>query len=190
MRILTSTIVAEAPLAVRYEMQADCATTPSTSTFAYDLYEPYTRYRLTYQAAHDDERQESETLAEDFNTAETQIVEEGAFEPVPAGTRLRVAITSPMMGFLLPWAAYRRTTRNFRALKDVCEGRTPEAPRGPLPAPAGREGSIFWIWLLAVFAWSLTPTASLWGLALIFVTIAAITLALRWRFLTRFFALS
>lgn len=190
MRILSSTIVAQTPLTVRYEMQADYATTPSTVTFVYDLYEPYTRYRLTYHAAHDDDdSEESKTLAEDSNSAEAQFVEEGVFEPVATGTRLHVAITSPMMGFVLPWAAYRRTTRNFRALKQVCEGRTPEPPRGPLPATPAWEGSVFWVGFLVVVAWSFMTVVSNRDLVLVFVAIAAFSLGLRWHFLTRFFAL-
>lgn len=132
MRILRCDILTQTPLIVRYEVQPDYERSPSSTTFAYDIYEPYARYRLTHKA--DDDKAEGVPDQAGGIHGEAQIVEEGALEPMPDGTRLRVAITAPMNGLMLPWSARRRTEQNFRALKDVCEGRKPKPPRGALPS--------------------------------------------------------
>jgi hypothetical protein len=60
------------------------------------------------------------------------VIEEGELEQVAGCTRLSIAFAAPVTGWLLPWAWERRLNAELRALKEVCEGREPEAPRGPL----------------------------------------------------------
>ncbi len=123
-RVIDATILSDHPLTVRLELQFDIASTPTELMLTYDIYEPYVRYRV--------------------REAGGDSVEEGEFAAEPGGTRLRVAVTMPMRGFLLPLLARRRVERNQQALKDVCEGRQPRARRGAL-RPWGRwEGWIVW----------------------------------------------
>jgi hypothetical protein len=112
-RIIDATVVSEQPLTVRVALQYDIDSTPAEYLLVYDLYEPYTRYRL--------------------RRSDSDFVEEGEFLGEPGGTRLHLAITGPMHGFVLPLLARRRVERNQRALRDLCEGRGAAAPRGPLP---------------------------------------------------------
>jgi hypothetical protein len=112
-RILDAVVVSEQPLTVRVRLQFDISSAPAEYLLIYDLYEPYTRYRL-----HRDD---------------SEFSEEGEFIAESGGTRLRIAMTGPMFGFVLPSLARRRVERNQQALRDVCEGRDTAAPRGPLP---------------------------------------------------------
>ncbi|MBV9017221.1 MAG: hypothetical protein JO213_10585 [Alphaproteobacteria bacterium] len=112
-RILDAAVVSPQPLTVRVRVQFDISSTPAEYLLIYDLYEPYTRYRL-----HRDD---------------SKFIEEGQFIPESGGTRLRIGITGPMFGFVLPLLARRRVERNQQALRDVCEGRATAPPRGPLP---------------------------------------------------------
>ncbi|HEX3431177.1 MAG TPA: hypothetical protein VHT03_09840 [Rhizomicrobium sp.] len=114
-RVLEAVTLQEHPLTVRLVLQSDLASAPAEFTEVFDLYKPYSRYRL-----HD--------IAE-------SLLEEGEFIPEAAGTRLRTQVSSVRHGWILPWIARRRVRRNLRALKDVCEGRQTEAPRGALPDP-------------------------------------------------------
>ena len=70
----------------------------------FDLYEPYTRYKKR------------------GGIGSIEAVEEDKFVSEPGGTRLRIAITAPRRGLLLPWIARRRVQRNMRAPQDVCAG--------------------------------------------------------------------
>jgi hypothetical protein len=187
MRILRCDILAQTPLIVRCEVQPDYELSSSSATFAYDIYEPYARYRLTHQADDDDAEGANELGRSSHDEAQT--VEQGELEPVSVGTRLQMAITAPMNGLVLPWALRRRTEENLRALKDVCEGRKPKPPRGALPLERWELIPVRVIpWLsIAVFAlwsWMALPK---WML----VCVVAVLLApcIPFRFLARFFAL-
>jgi hypothetical protein len=184
MRILRCDILAQTPLTVRYEVQPDYAWSFSSSTFVYDIYEPHAHYRLT-QHADDDEAEGASNLAVAPDT-EAQIVEEGELEPVADGTRLRVAITAPMNGLVLPWAARRRTGQNLRALKDVCEGRKPKPPRGALPSRDWGRITTPWAQLAVFVLWSWTGFPA-WVLVCFMCALAVPHIP--FRFLARFFAL-
>jgi hypothetical protein len=118
-RILDAVVVSAEPLTVRVRLQFDISSAPAEYLLIYDLYEPYTRYRL-----HRDD---------------SKFIEDGEFTPESGGTRLRIAISGPMFGFVLPQLARRRVERNQQALRDVCEGRATAPPRGPLPKPQAWE---------------------------------------------------
>jgi hypothetical protein len=111
--LIDAVVVSERPLTVRVALQYDITSEPAEYLLVYDLYEPYTRHRL--------------------RRSDSDFVEEGEFLSEASGTRLRIAVTGPMRGFVLPLLARRRVERSQRALKDLCEGRDTAAPRGPLP---------------------------------------------------------
>ena len=144
-RILDATVVAEQPLTVRVTLQYDITNEPAEYLLIYDLYEPYTRYRL--------------------RRSDSDFVEEGEFLSAAGGTRLCMAVTVPMHGFILPLLARRRVERNQRALKDLCEGRTTAVPRGPLP-----QGKWWEPWVL--FAAVLSPILTLpWQVHLVMAAV-------------------
>jgi len=134
-KIIDAEIVSGAPLTVRATVQQDIAAQPRQIVMTYDLYEPYTRYRLRAEGS--------------------DVVEEGEFVAEPSssqgGTRLRVSVTGRRRGLLLPWMARRRVLRNHEALKAVCEGRPPAPQRGPLPAEARWEGVVVFLVVLSLF---------------------------------------
>lgn len=155
-RVLDAAILSEKPLIVRLKLQSDLAAKPMQMVLRYDLYEPYSRYRL--------------------KNARSGIAEEGAFAAEAGGTRLRLTISGPQRGLLQPFLARRRVERNQQALKAVCEGRPAPSPLGPLPRPAPWEG---WAVLVAV---PLLFVPLPWGSHLV-VVFAAAGLGLRylWR---------
>ena len=128
-RVIDATVVAERPLTVRIKLQYDITDEPTAYLLVYDVYEPYTRYRLRRSGSN--------------------FVEEGEFLSEPGGTRLHMAVTGPMRGFVLPLLARRRVERNQRALRDFCEGRETAGPRGPLPQGQWWEP---WVLFAAVFS--------------------------------------
>ena len=135
-KIIDAEIVSETPLTVRATVQHDIAAQPRQIVMTYDLYEPYTRYLLRAEGS--------------------ELVEEGEFVAEPSGsqggTRLRVSVTGPRRGLLVPWMARRRVLRNHAALKAVCEGRPPPLPqRGPLPAEARWEALVVFLVVLSLF---------------------------------------
>jgi len=130
-RIIDATVVSEQPLMVRVRLQYDITGTPTDYLLIYDLYEPYTRYRL-----HRDD---------------SDFVEEGEFIAEAGGTRIRIAVTGQMYGFVLPLLARRRVERNQQALRDLCEGRDIAAPRGPLPSPRRWEPVVLFTALASPF---------------------------------------
>lgn len=113
--IIDAAVVSEQPLTVRIRLQYDITSTPDEYLLIYDLYEPYTRYRVRRD--------------------DSDFAEEGEFLAESGGTRLRIAVTGQMYGFVLPLLARRRVERNQQALRDLCEGRDTAAPRGPLAKP-------------------------------------------------------
>ena len=104
-RVLGYEILSENPLTVRITVKPNFLPMPVKVVSTYDLYEPYTRYKLH------------------GGISSIEIVEEGEFVSEPNGTRLHVAITAPRRGLLLPWLARRQAEKRFGALQDVCEGR-------------------------------------------------------------------
>jgi hypothetical protein len=152
-RLLSSEILSHDPLTVRQTWQHDFASKPGSFTGNYEIYEPYTRYRL--RGIFDDPSTEAsdcedsadadgengadsgcknnaDSSSEEGADSPTVIYEEGELQQETVGTWLRFTVTTPgkLRGQLWPqWLARRHTERNLRALKDVCEGRRPEAPR-------------------------------------------------------------
>jgi hypothetical protein len=153
-------ILCEDPLIIRTTSQIDLANTPSVSVMFYDVYEPYRRYRshlapedIVTEAEHIEHEAEQESAplppsevtsqaadVDEYVTDEdeageasgTRIYEEGEVAAEAGGTRLTLRIHSPWRGFLLPWMARRRTERNLRSLKRVCEGLPPLPAHQPL----------------------------------------------------------
>ena len=123
-RVLDAVTIAEEPLTVRITLQFDLNVEPTEVVLVYDVWEPYTRYRV--------------------RARESAKFEEGEFIAEAGGTRLKVAVTGPRRGWILPWIVRRRVERHQLALKAVCEGREPEPPRAP-PAPSARMPSC-WTW--------------------------------------------
>ena len=170
-RFLSCEILAEKPLTVSYTAQVDYASRPVTVVVSYDVYEPYRRFRAS--------------------TDDGAIVEEGELEQVSGGTCLRSATTAPKRGWLLPSAARRRDEQGFYALKDVCEGRDPPAPRGAMPAPRWWErwaitGGLVGFIVLSALRF---PGAATWP-AILPLAVAAGLVLPRWtRIVSRLFAL-
>ena len=165
-KIIDAEIVSEAPLTVRATLQQDIAAQPRQVVMTYDVYEPYTRYRLRAEGS--------------------DLVEEGEFAAEPSGsqggTRLRVSVTGRRRGLLFPWIARRRVLRNHEALKAVCEGRPPPLPqRGPLPADARWEGLVVFLVVLSLFL----PVP--WQVQL---PLSLVATWVGWRYLRRFLRLA
>ena len=119
-RLLSAEIVSQEPLTVRSTWQVDYLSKPAHTTSVYEIYQPYTHYRL--RGVVDDPPAQG---AVDVG------YEEGELRQQADGTRLSLTIISPSdPRWLVQWLAGRRIKRNLAALKDVCEGRWPEAPRG------------------------------------------------------------
>ena len=140
-RILEAEILDKSPLTVRVTLQHDIASQPRQVVFTYDVYEPYSRYRLRDRAS--------------------GLLEEGEFAAEPGGTRLRVTITGRMFGFIVPALARRRVERNQLALKQACEGQPVPPPRPPLPRPARWEA-----WVVLAVPTSLLLSPPWWPLQL------------------------
>lgn len=104
-RLLGYRILSENPLTVQITVKGDSLPMPVTTVFTYEVYEPYTRYKLH------------------SSIGSAKMVEEGEFLSELGGARLRLAVTVPRRGLLLPLLARRRVNGNLRALQNVCEGR-------------------------------------------------------------------
>ena len=155
-RILSADILSRDPLTVRTTAQLDLDATPVGIVTVYDLYEPYRRYRshISHDAIVGTDKQRETAEEEEYEeTAEVEeqeigedgedleiedgenleIFEEGELRKEGEGTRLCLTISSPRRGLVLPGMVRRRTERNLRNLKTVCEGGQLSAPRRPLP---------------------------------------------------------
>src|SRR5262249_31211899 len=116
-RLLSCEIVSQDPLTVRSTWQFDFASRPVRSTSIYEIYQPYPHDRLR-------------GTVDDAGASGLVAYEEGELRQEGDRTRLSYTITSPSDPrgrWLAQWLARRRIERNLRALKDVCEGRWPEA---------------------------------------------------------------
>jgi hypothetical protein len=140
-RLLDVEILNESPLTVRATLQQDIASQPRQVVFTYDVYEPYASYRL--------------------GEATRGLLEEGEFVAEPGGTRLRVAITGRMFGFIMPALARRRVEHNQLALKQTCERQKVPSPRPSLPRPARWEA-----WIVLAVPASLLLSPPWWPLQL------------------------
>lgn len=130
-KVIEAEIVNEAPLTVRATLQHDIASRPRQIVMIYDLYEPYSRYRLRLDGS--------------------GLTEEGELTPETGGTRLRTRVIGRRRGLLLPWIARRRVERNLAALKAVCEGRPAPPQRGALPRATSSEIAAAVVIVAAIF---------------------------------------
>src|SRR5579863_2974807 len=84
-----------------------------------------------------------------------------------SGTWLRYTVTSPSGPDprgkrLLQWLARRQDERNLKALKDVCEGRQPEAHRGPFPQLRSWQWGLICLGLAALVPMMFLAAPFLW----------------------------
>lgn len=149
-RLLASEILSHGPLTVRDTWQWEYLSSPVHTICIYEVYEPYHRYRLRGGVE---------------PTQDPLMHEEGEFQSEANGTWLRNTVTDPSAPdprgkWLIQWLARRQTTRNLKALKDICEGRQPEAWRGPFPRLESRQRNLVYLGLACLGLEAFVPDLS------------------------------
>jgi hypothetical protein len=151
-RLLSSEILSRGPLTVRDTWQCEYVTTPLRTISVYEIYEPHHRYRVRAQI-------EPAVVPPNY--------EEGELRQEANGTWLRYTATSPSGPdprgkWLVQWLARRQDERNLKALKDVCEGRQPEAHRGPFPQLRSWQRGLIYLGLAALVPMMFLAAPFLW----------------------------
>src|SRR5579863_3644905 len=151
-RLLSSEILSHGPLTVRDTWQSEFLSRPVRGISFYEIYEPYDRYRVRGGIE---------------PAVEPPFYEDGELRQEANGTWLRYTVTSPSGPDprgkrLLQWLARRQDERNLKALKDVCEGRQPEAHRGPFPQLRSWQWALICLGLAALVPMMFLAAPFLW----------------------------